>query len=104
MQKSDAMDLARIFAGINDPGKMHRFLFEIFTPAEIDDFVLRWRLLEMLYCGSSQREIARRLGISLCKITRGSRILKSGSSVTESILESEIGDENDKCSSECRSG
>lgn len=78
--------LAEVFAGIGDPERMSDFFAEIFTPAEIDDLVLRWRLLEMLHSGYSQREIAAELGISLCKITRGARVLRSGDSVTESIL------------------
>lgn len=80
--------LAEAFAGLSDPDRMSDFFAEIFTPAEIDDLVLRWRLLEMLHQGYSQREIAAELGISLCKITRGSRVLRSGDSVTESILDS----------------
>jgi len=79
--------LAEVFAGISDTDRMSDFFAEIFTPAEIDDLVLRWRLLEMLHQGYSQREIAAELGISLCKITRGSRVLRSGGSVIGSILE-----------------
>jgi TrpR family trp operon transcriptional repressor len=86
------MRLAGVFAGISDPLRMAKFFAEIFTPAEIDDLVLRWRLLEMLHDGTSQRNIAYELGISLCKITRGSKVLGSGDSVTESILENKIGD------------
>lgn len=94
----DARRLAEVFAGIEDPLRMAAFFAEIFTPAEIDDLVLRWRLLEMLYSGRSQRDIASELGISLCKITRGSRILRRGGSVTESILKNEIGEGDESCS------
>lgn len=81
------MRLAEVFAGITDPETMADFFAEIFTPAEIDDLVLRWRLMELLHENMSQRDIASELGISLCKITRGSRVLGSGGSVTETILE-----------------
>jgi TrpR family trp operon transcriptional repressor len=87
--------LASVFAGIQDPVLMAEFFTEIFTPAEIDDLVLRWRLLEMLHSGNSQREIATELGISLCKITRGSKVLRSGGSVTERILLNRIGDKDE---------
>lgn len=93
----DLKRLAEVFAGMEDPERMAAFFAEIFTPAEIDDLVLRWRLLEMLYSGRSQREIASELGISLCKITRGSRVLRSGGSVTESILKNMIGDRDESC-------
>jgi TrpR family transcriptional regulator, trp operon repressor len=79
-------DLAEVFCGISDTSSMELFFKEIFTPAEIDDFVLRWRLMEMLYEGCTQREIASRLGVSLCKVTRGSAILRSGNSMTAKLL------------------
>lgn len=84
---NDVLKLAEVFAGINDPHTMADFFAEIFTPAEIDDLVLRWRLMELLHENMSQREIASELGISLCKITRGSRVLRSGDSVARRILE-----------------
>ncbi|MFO7914920.1 MAG: Trp family transcriptional regulator [Candidatus Krumholzibacteriales bacterium] len=85
-------DLAEAFCRIDKPPAMSKFFTEIFTPAEIDDFVLRWRLMEMLLEGVPQREIASELGISLCKITRGSRLLKKKNTVTEKILKDKIGD------------
>lgn len=85
-------ELAEAFCRIDKPAVMSKFFEEIFTPAEIDDFVLRWRLMEMLLEGVPQREISSELGISLCKITRGSRILKKKNSVTEKILKDKIGD------------
>ena len=85
-------DLAKAFCRIERTATMKKFFSEIFTPAEIDDFVLRWRLMEMLLDGVSQRKISQELGISLCKITRGSKVLRTGKSVTERILKDKIGD------------
>lgn len=90
MKRNDA--LIEVFCEIKDPSTMRRFFTEIFTPAEIDDFVLRWRLMRMLEEGLPQRSIAERLGVSLCKITRGSRIVKDAESVTHGILKDRIGD------------
>jgi len=84
--------LIEVFCRIGESETMGKFFAEIFTPAEIDDFVLRWRLMEMLYYGIPQREIAAELGISLCKITRGSKVLGTGNSITERILKDKIGD------------
>ena len=89
---SSAKELAEVFCRIDEASVMSKFMAEIFTPAEIDDFVLRWRLMNMLLNGVPQRKISSRLGISLCKITRGSKILKTGKSVTERILKDKIGD------------
>jgi TrpR family trp operon transcriptional repressor len=56
------------------------------TPAELENLELRWQLLRLLAGGVPQREIASRLGISLCKITRGSRILKDRESELAAIF------------------
>mgnify|MGYP001828833536 CR=1 FL=1 len=85
-------ELVEVFCRIDEPSVMKKFFSEIFTPAEIDDFVLRWRLMRMLLDGVPQRKIASRLGISLCKVTRGSKVLRTGNSVTERILKDKIGD------------
>jgi TrpR family transcriptional regulator, trp operon repressor len=66
---------------------MRHFLEEILTPAERKDLALRWKLMEMLQEGIPQRKIASELGISLCKITRGAKILKDGRSVSKCYLE-----------------
>ncbi len=77
---------------IDNYDTMKRFFEEIFTPAEIQDVALRWRLMEMLHEGVPQRQIASRLGISLCKITRGSKVLKDNRSVAKRILNQETGE------------
>lgn len=68
--------IADVLSGIKSPEEMRLFLKEILTPGEVRDITLRWELLELLAKGVSQRKIAEDLKISLCKITRGSRILK----------------------------
>ena len=81
--------LAAAFTQVNDTEAMMQFIDEIFTPAERHNIALRWRLMQMLREGVSQRLIAEELGISLCKITRGSKILKSSGSITSKLLNSE---------------
>lgn len=73
-------------ASLRDPSEVKVFLDELLTPAEVHDLALRWQLLELLGQGVPQREIAHRLGISLCKITRGSRILKNPGSVARRFV------------------
>jgi TrpR family trp operon transcriptional repressor len=65
---------------------MDRFLSEILTPAELHDLALRWELMNKLSQGDSQRQIASELGISLCKITRGAKILKDMQSISRKFL------------------
>ena len=50
----------------------------LLTPREREKIALRWKLVCLLEKGLTQRAIAARLGISLCKITRGSHELKHG--------------------------
>ena len=68
--------LAQAIAARKQPAVIERFLLELLTPGEAHDLALRWELVELLVAGVSQRQIASRLGISLCKITRGAKILK----------------------------
>ncbi len=51
------------------------FLTDLLTPAEYRDTALRWRIIKLLSQGVAQRDIAESLGVSLSKITRGSREL-----------------------------
>jgi TrpR family trp operon transcriptional repressor len=80
-------ELIEIFTGISDFEEMKAFIEEILTPKEIEDLALRWKLLQELHKGSTQRSIASKYGISLCKITRGSKILKKDNSITRKILD-----------------
>jgi TrpR family trp operon transcriptional repressor len=82
-------EIVDVFCGIEDPARMDRFLGEILTDAERHDLALRWELMKMLESGMSQREVAAKLGISLCKITRGSRVLKKRGSVCRTLIKSE---------------
>lgn len=84
-------ELQRVFARITDVDEMISFCEEIFTPKELKDLELRWRLLKELHQGTPQRHIASRYRISLCKITRGSKILKKEGSTARKILDSMYG-------------
>ena len=79
-------ELLKVIASIKNLDDLETFFEEILTPAEIIDLSLRWKLLVDLHQGVAQRKIADKFGISLCKITRGSRILKKKGSVALNIL------------------
>jgi TrpR family trp operon transcriptional repressor len=79
-------ELLKIISQINDLDELNRFFNDIFTPAELDDISLRWKLLKDLHKGMTQRKIAEKYGISLCKITRGSKVLKNKNSVVLKVL------------------
>ena len=79
-------DLIKVFCETKDPKSMKQLFSEMFTDREQKDFVLRWDLLKDLYQGLPQREIAAKHKISLCKITRGSKILKKENSYVKKLL------------------
>ncbi|MDD2598449.1 MAG: Trp family transcriptional regulator [Kiritimatiellae bacterium] len=78
--------LCQVLASLSSPDEAQLFLQELLTANERRDVVLRWQLLELLDAGVSQRKIAAMLGISLCKITRGSKILRDDKSVVRRKL------------------
>ena len=82
----DLDDLIKLFANTTDEKQMRKLFEEVFTSSEQKDFALRWNLMKDLYRGIPQREIAANHGISLCKITRGSKILKQKDSYCRRVL------------------
>ena len=74
--KENLEELARALSTSNDNALIEDFLRCLLTQAEIADIAGRWALVKALRKNIPQREIAKDLGVSLCKITRGSRELK----------------------------
>lgn len=89
---NDFDDLIEIFSNTNDKEDMRKLFGEMFTEREQKDFILRWNLMKDLYNGLPQREIASKHKISLCKITRGSKILKEKGSYIKKLLSERFDD------------
>lgn len=79
-------EIARLLAETDDDKIIEGFFKEILTPNEIKEISGRWALVKLLEKGYSQRTIARKLGMSLCKITRGSRELKKKNSALKKLV------------------
>lgn len=62
-------------------------LNDLLTPQERDSLIERWQIIQLLHKGIPQREIAKKLGVSISKITRGSRVLQEGKGSFLSALE-----------------
>ena len=81
----------RELCGILKKAETEDFIYDFFkcpfTPPELKDFANRWLLVKELDKGTTQREIARKFGMSLCKITRGSRELAKEGSAFRKILD-----------------
>lgn len=87
-------DICTVLCDISDPDQMQEFLTEMLTPSERRDLALRWELMRRLKKSIPQRQIAAELGISLCKITRGAKILKQDHSVSKHYLNAGEKDES----------
>lgn len=79
-------ELLEVILSIKEQDELNDFFKDLFTPAELEDISLRWKLLKDLHGGMTQRKIAEKYGISLCKITRGSKVLKNDASVMLKLL------------------
>lgn len=86
--------LAKIFAENNDPEFIYGFLSQILTANEVKEVGDRWESVKLLHAGYSQREIAKKLGMSLCKITRGAKELKKTNNAFKKVLNKK-GNKND---------
>jgi len=76
IKKNYKKELMKILIQIDDISLMGKFLADLLTPQEFDDIVSRWQIIKQLDKGIPQRRIAKDLGVSISKITRGSRALQ----------------------------
>jgi len=80
VNRTPLKELAEALAREDDPEIIKGFLESLLTENEVNDISSRWTLVRLIDRGMSQRTISRELGLSLCKITRGSRELKKENS------------------------
>ncbi len=79
-------EIARVLAITKDKKIIEKFLLSLLTKNEVEEISSRWELVKLLNSGLSQRKIANKLGLSLCKITRGSKELKKKSSAFKHMI------------------
>ncbi|MCX7028475.1 MAG: Trp family transcriptional regulator [Spirochaetes bacterium] len=85
LMRHNITEMARALEGADAP-LIENFLYSLLTPSEADEMAKRWALVKELAEGIPQRRIAEDLGLSLCKITRGSRELKKEGSSFRILL------------------
>lgn len=78
--------ISKLVKKIDTEAEISIFLRELLTESEMETLSKRWRILEMLREGHTQREIAKSLKVSLCKVTRGAKIMKDKQSVLAKYL------------------
>lgn len=79
-------ELLKIFVDINDTKLMEEFLIDILTKSEWEDIILRWQIVKLLSQKVPQRDIAKKLKVSIAKITRGSHELSNERGGFQQIL------------------
>ncbi|MBO5770656.1 MAG: transcriptional regulator [Spirochaetales bacterium] len=85
-------DIISILLSIDNEEDMEALLDDLLTDKEILDIIDRFLVLDDLYRGKSQRDIASNRKMSLCKITRGSKMLKKKDGFMRRLLSSKYDD------------
>jgi len=80
-------ELSKTLASVKDSALLKDFLKALLTPQEYNAVAARWALVRLLDQGMTQRKIAETLGLSLCKITRGSREMKKEESSFRKMID-----------------
>jgi len=90
MDKKDEDDafkeLVKALSRTDDSELIEDFLRSLLTDNEVYEVSSRWALVKLIDSGVTQRQISRDLGLSLCKITRGSKELKKEDSSFRKML------------------
>lgn len=82
-------EISMLVKNLHTEIEIETFFKELLTESEIEILSKRWRILKMLSAGVTQRDIAKELQVSLCKVTRGSKILKDKTSILANYLKME---------------
>lgn len=78
MKNPNYKDLYKLIVAVKTESEAEKLLKDILTPQELDSLAQRWQIIRELAHGNTQRKIAKKLKISIAKVSRGSRILKYG--------------------------
>ena len=61
-----------------DRNELVDFFKGILTPKELEEIPVRLQIIKMLKAGVPQHEIARKLGVGIATVTRGSKEVQKG--------------------------
>ncbi len=78
MNKKAFDDLAQALLDIDNKKVMSDFIYALLTEKERNDIPARLQIIKLLKQNVPQREIAKKLGVGIATITRGSKELKQG--------------------------
>lgn len=87
MNEKYVKELAQAIVYVKDMAFAEAFLHNILTPNELEEISKRLQIVKLLHKGVPQREVAKKLGVSMGTVSRGSRELKYGENAFIRILE-----------------
>lgn len=79
-------DLLELIVALETVSEAELLLRDLLTPQEFGSLVERWQEIQLLAEGKPQRDIAKKLGISISKVTRGSIALQYGTGGFRTML------------------
>jgi TrpR family trp operon transcriptional repressor len=86
VKRAHLNDFAKLLASVRTSAESARLLEDLLTPQEHEELARRWQIVQMLWRRMPQRDIAKKLKVSVSKITRGSRAMQYGSGGFELFL------------------
>lgn len=86
MNKQYIKELSRVLVQIKDDATAEAFLRNILTPGELEEISKRLQIVKLLLKDVPQREVAKKLGVSMGTVSRGSRELKYGENGFRKLL------------------
>lgn len=85
--KDTIKELSELIAHTDDKEFICEFLQCLLSKPELKAIASRWLIVKEIDEGTTQREIAKKFSMSLCKITRGSKELSKPNSAFRKMLE-----------------
>ena len=79
-------ELSGLLSRIDDEDFIYDFLQCLLSKPELKAIASRWLIVKEIDLGTTQREIAKKFSMSLCKITRGSKELNKPDSAFRKML------------------
>jgi Trp operon repressor len=84
--KHSSAKVAKVLRRAESESELKKLLTDLLTPAELKDVHERIQIVEALLAGESQRSVAAKLGMSISKVSRGSRLIQYGTGALVKLL------------------
>lgn len=83
---SDEERLYEVFAALESAAEAKDFLYDLCTPREVEEFVVRWKIAQLLHQGMSQTKIGEITNAAAATIVRVNRFLRRGAGGYRALL------------------